>query len=395
MKMSLKTTAVFAFTMMVATPAVAQQTVAAPAPATDVAGMDPERMAEATKTAKFLIPDGVYEKVLAITFSEMMPEIFGTVSDMRMGDIAKGSGADSDKTLKETLASADPHFEERMTITMKVMGEKMGPLMRKLEPKLREGMAKSYAKKFSVPQLQAMNAFFATPAGKAYADNYLIVMSDKEAMSATLEFMPEMMTMMMGIEEDIKKATAHLPSAPVSSEAAGVSFDNLPECFQDMVATNCSPEDRQIVEKFYNSIGIDLAQQEKDIAAQKAANDEYVARQAKNRAAWSAKDRAGIERLESAMAAQQSKADSEMSKLYSAEDKLEQAKRAANKNAGLPEEDDDAMSATTEAVTGYASVAEAEAEAAETVAAKAGAAADAAAAAAAAAAAKEAVKPRI
>ncbi len=386
MKMSFKTSAAIAITMMVATPAVAQQTVSAPVPATDVAGMDPERMAEATKTAKFLIPDGVYERVLAITFSEMMPQIFGGIGDMKMGDIAKGSGADSDKTLKETLASADPHFEERMTITMKVMGEKMGPLMRKLEPKLREGMAKSYAKKFSVPQLQAMNAFFATPAGKAYADNYLIVMSDKEAMSATLEFMPEMMTKMMGIEEDIKKATAHLPPAPVSSEEAGVSFDNLPDCFQDMVATNCSPDDRAIVEKYYKSIGIDLAEQEKDVAALKAANDEFVARQAKNRAAWSAKDRAGIERLESAMAAQQSKADSEMSKLYSAEDKLEQAKRAANKNAGLPEEEDDVMNATI-AKAGAEAV-----EAAETVAAKADAAAGAADAAAVAA--KEAVKPK-
>jgi hypothetical protein len=360
--------------LLFTSPLLAQETppkpvVPAAAPA---AAIDPARLAEATKTANLLIPDGVYERVMMITFSDMVPEMFGGVlGGITIGDLDKTATTDANKTLKDAAFSADPHFEERTKIMMRIMGEKMGPLMRKMEPKLREGMAKSYAKKFSVAQLQAMNAFFVSPAGKAYADNYMLLMGDKEAMAATLEFMPEMMTMMTGMFDEVEKATAHLPK-PVDTTVAGVdglpNYDQMPECMVDNDSSDCSPEDRAKAKTIYASLGMDLDAEEKQVEAEKAAIAAAQAKAAAMRAAWSAKDRAMVEKYEKQMAAQQAKADAELSKVYVIEDSLNEAKRNARKNAGQPEGEPafygDAMGPTVETVSAAGEAGEAVGEAA-------------------------------
>jgi hypothetical protein len=352
-----------AFAQQAKTAQVAAAPASKPAPKAE-APIDPARFALAEKTAALLMPDGVYEKVMAQTFSTMMPDmmtgIFGSMKPSDIVPVEAGSEAALDpnmnKTMSEIMAEEDPHFNERMAITMRIMGEKMAPVMRSLEPKLRTAMAKSFARKFSAKELGDMNVFFASPAGKAYAENYLLLMSDAEYVKATMEIIPEILPLVMGMEDDIKKATAHLPE-PKNSGATGTLLNDvamdvtkLPPCGIDGDYADCKGADRDKLVAAYKAEGYDLATLEKAQAdydaAQKAEEAKYAAEEAARtakaaalRAAWSAKDRTAVEKLEKQMEVQQGKADGEMAKVYTLEAALSDAKRLARKNAGQPEDE--------------------------------------------------------
>jgi hypothetical protein len=132
--------------------------------------------------------------------------------------IAQSAGADAKdvegKSLGELASSADPHFKERMDITMKVMFDEMGKLMSAMEPTARAALAKVYARKYDVRQLGDMNAFFATPSGSVFAGDFFATFSDKEMMSSMMSEMPKLLEAMPAIMKKVEAATAHLPPAP-------------------------------------------------------------------------------------------------------------------------------------------------------------------------------------
>jgi hypothetical protein len=328
-------------------------------PIPNAAPIDPARLAAATKTAALLLPDGAYGRVMEKTFTEMMPQMMGgAIGGMKLGAMG-GAEPGSEETLEEALAKSDPNYKERMTISMRVMGEEMLPMMRKLEPLMRAGMAKSFARKFTVAQLNDMNVFFNSPSGKAYAENYMLLMVDKEMMSAAVELMPELMTAMPDIMEKMEKATAHLPK-PIEVADATLSTDSVPECILDDDSSDCTPEERAKAEAFYKSIGIDLAAQEKAQAEEKAAVAKAEAQEKADRAAWSAKDRALVEKMEKAVVAQAAKSDAAATLYMDASEKLDEAVAKARSNAGQP-----AMGATAAAADAMRDAARAGAEAAK------------------------------
>lgn len=192
-----------------AAPAIAQT-----APAT-AAAADPARLAAAEKAVASLVPEGIYMKMMRNQFPRMMDAMMAqmmgqTPNEMGMPE----AGADGDKPMRETAAKADPHFEERMRIMTRVMGEEMGTVFEKIEPRVRTGLARAFARKFTIEQLDAQNAFFATSAGKAFANEYLTTFMDPEVMQEMMAAMPEMMKAMPAIMAKVEKATAHLPAPP-------------------------------------------------------------------------------------------------------------------------------------------------------------------------------------
>ncbi|APR52033.1 DUF2059 domain-containing protein [Sphingomonas koreensis] len=202
-------TALTAAALAFAAPAIAQT-----APAT-AAAADPARLAAAEKAVASLVPEGIYMKMMRNQFPRMMDAMMAqmmgqTPNEMGMPE----AGADGDKPMRETAAKADPHFEERMRIMTRVMGEEMGTVFEKIEPRVRTGLSRAFARKFTIEQLDAQNAFFATPAGKAFANEYLTTFMDPEVMQEMMAAMPEMMKAMPAIMAKVEKATAHLPAPP-------------------------------------------------------------------------------------------------------------------------------------------------------------------------------------
>src|SRR3546814_3041507 len=55
-----------------------------------------------------------------------------------------------------------------------------------MEPPMRDGLAKAYARKFTGAQLTDLNSFLATPTGKLYAGEWMALQADPEVMVAVI-----------------------------------------------------------------------------------------------------------------------------------------------------------------------------------------------------------------
>ncbi|MEA3001784.1 MAG: hypothetical protein QOH81_572 [Sphingomonadales bacterium] len=214
-----------------AAPALAQPPAQAPSETPAPAAIDPERLGLARTTIDSVWPLGTYQRMMTGTMDRMMDSVMQSMADMKLGDMipagpAGGKPIDpkiANATFRETMARADPHFQERMRITNHVMMSEMVPIMSKFEPELREGLARAYARKFTAGQLNEMNRFFATPAGRFYASESMLTMMDPEVMGMMGKFAPEFVKAMPAIMAKVEQATAHLPrpSAARTHEAAG------------------------------------------------------------------------------------------------------------------------------------------------------------------------------
>jgi hypothetical protein len=207
---------------LVATPAPAQEAsppASAPAAA---APIDEQRLAIARATVQHVFPAGTYERMMKSSMDSMMEGMMSSMFDMPAGDmLPQGSERDKeikaeigDKTMREVISAEDPHFEERLKITNRVMMTEMVPIMSRLEPDVREGLARAYARRFDAAQLTELNRFFSTPAGHAYASESLMLWTDPEIMGLMGKLAPEMIKEMPAIMEKVTAATAHLPPPP-------------------------------------------------------------------------------------------------------------------------------------------------------------------------------------
>lgn len=100
-------------------------------------------------------------------------------------------------------------------------------LMTQFEPDIREGLASAYAGRFDTKQLQEMNAFFATPTGRAYAADSYIVMMSPEVMSKMQGLVPRLMKEMPAVIEKVKAATASLPEPRKYADLTNAERDKL------------------------------------------------------------------------------------------------------------------------------------------------------------------------
>jgi hypothetical protein len=140
---------------------------------------------------------------------------------MRVDDVAPPSAESpplgpqiARQSLRELMAKEDPYFRERMRITNRVMMDEMIPLIRRLEPDIREGVAAAYARRFTAEQLAELNAFFATPTGRAFASESMLIGMDPDILARIKKLGPEVVREMPRILEKVKAATAALPPPP-------------------------------------------------------------------------------------------------------------------------------------------------------------------------------------
>ncbi|MDP5280364.1 hypothetical protein Q9Q95_15655 [Sphingomonas sp. DG1-23] len=180
--------------------------------APQTAPADPARLAVAQKVVARLVPQGIYLRMMRDAFPQMMDGVIAQMSGLTAADL--GEKDESGKTLEQIAAEKDPAFRERMTIMTRVMGEEMGKVMDKLEPRVRTALGKAFARRFTLQQLGDLDAFFATPSGAAFAKDYLLTFMDPEMMQEMSASAPEMVRAMPAIMKRVEKETAHLPPPP-------------------------------------------------------------------------------------------------------------------------------------------------------------------------------------
>ena len=168
------------------------------------------RLALSRTAVQSLFPDGTYARMMG----GMMHGIADRVMGMTAADLGarpgKGKAADT-MTLKEKLAKDDPAFDERMRIMEQVIGEEFAKMAAIVEPRMRDGLARSMARRFDEKQLADLNAFLATDSGKAFGSQSMAMYVDPDVMRAMIGSFPEMMKAMPDAMKRVEAATAHLP----------------------------------------------------------------------------------------------------------------------------------------------------------------------------------------
>ena len=162
------------------------------------------RLPAAGAAANALVPEGVYGRMMREMMNgtlgglfDMVAEEGDVMSSLDLADYTGLSGAQIDALTedqrRELTTIFDPVYQARMEAGMAEMTAMMEGVFGRLEPGLREGLSKALATRFSMDELDAINAFFSTPAGEKYAGESLIMFTDPQIMASVGQAMPVLM----------------------------------------------------------------------------------------------------------------------------------------------------------------------------------------------------------
>lgn len=213
------------------------------APASDI---DSARAAAAERVANAIVPDGTMVR-LADIMAEMMngqimDSMFAGMDSMSAADVLAPYGVEyGDKDLaalkkvpfRELMLALDPYFEQRMKLLFTALTERMKPIYVQMEPGIRHGLMQSLAKDYSTAELDQIGAFAATPAGKQFTANILMLFAKPEVMGEMQKSMPEMMKQMPDIMGDIKSSMEQYPDSKADPAATKQRIDTLLEKYRD------------------------------------------------------------------------------------------------------------------------------------------------------------------
>lgn len=180
---------------------------------------DPARLALSRISVQGLLPDGTYGRAMSGMLDSFGTRILG-MSDADFGKKGKGGKEPSTETLHQKLLRDDPHFDERMTIIKRIATEELERLSTIIEPRMREGLARSMARRFDEKQLADLNTFLATDSGKAYGRQSMAMWVDPDLIRSLMTSVPDLIMAVPGIAARIDKETAHLPKPKKSKPAA-------------------------------------------------------------------------------------------------------------------------------------------------------------------------------
>ncbi|WP_260582411.1 DUF2059 domain-containing protein [Sphingopyxis sp. PET50] len=159
----------------------------------------PAQLALAQQTTGALVPPGSLEKMMDNLYGKLFRGLVGELGGMSDLMLSYKTGVESDKIAaldapsKEAIADIfDPHRKAREEQIMTNVKPIVSEVLRDLEAPMRDGMANAFARKFSADQLTQMNGFFATPAGSAYASEWMALQADPEVILAIIKSVPPM-----------------------------------------------------------------------------------------------------------------------------------------------------------------------------------------------------------
>lgn len=188
---------------------------AAPAPAP---APDPARLAVARQIALKMLPPGTMREVLSQSYPEMMEAMGGSMGEIPISEIMQIGGLSEedakklgDAKLHEVMDIVDPAWRERFKITTTDLMAAVTDMMEKLEPGMREAMARVYARDFTLPQLEEILRFLETPAGTLFGKKSFTIGADPEVTAELAKLMPEMMKAMPELMVEQQRKLDELP----------------------------------------------------------------------------------------------------------------------------------------------------------------------------------------
>lgn len=163
---------------------------------------EPARLALARTTMDGFMPAGSYGRMFDVLTDNMMRDVYGRMMGMTGTELSNAiglpvaSGKDSGLTLMQQASKGDPMFDARIKAYVAAFKVEMGASMGIIEPKLREGMARAMARRFDTAQLTELSRFFATPTGRAFGQDMMLLWIDGDVFRGMFASMPELMRAM-------------------------------------------------------------------------------------------------------------------------------------------------------------------------------------------------------
>ena len=288
----------------------------------DLPPIDPARLTLAQQTTAALIPAGSIEKMVDNLYGKMFKTImgeFGGQSDLLLS-IKTGVETDQiaklDEATKGKVADMfDPHRKERDEQINRVIKPLISEVLADMEPPMREGLAKAYARKFTGAQLTDLNSFLATPTGNLYASEWMALQADPEVMVAVIKAVPPLVTKFIDRAPAIEKDLKELPKEKQLSDFDDKELGKLAKLMKvdvsvlkeqrDMWKTDMEATDAvaaEAADDYAVDAAADVATAEAAADAAEAAADAAVAVEATayDRSNWSEADRKRVEELEAA-----------------------------------------------------------------------------------------------
>ncbi len=278
--------------------------------------IDPARLTLAQQTTAALIPAGSIEKMVDNLYGKMFKTLmgeFGGQSDMMLSiktGVESEQIAKLDEPTKGKVADMfDPHRKEREDQITRVIKPLISEALADMEPPMRSGLAKAYARKFTGAQLNDLNGFLASPTGRIYASEWMALQADPEVMLAVIKAVPPLITKFIDRAPEIEKDFKELPKEKQLSDFTDKDLAQLAKLMK--VDVKVLKEQRDM----WNSdsveateaaeavdAAVDVAGAEAAADAAEAAADAAVAVEATeyDRSNWSEADRKRVEELEAA-----------------------------------------------------------------------------------------------
>lgn len=266
----------------------------------------PAQLALAKKTTGALVPTGSLEKMMDNLYGKLFRGLlgeFGGVSDLML---SYKTGVESDKIAaldqptRDKIADIfDPNRKAREEQIMANVKPIMSEVLRDLEAPMRDGMAAAFARKFSADQLTQMNAFFATPAGSAYANEWMALQADPEVMLAIIRSVPPMIDKWVARGPELEGKFKDLPKEKQLADLSDAELTKLAGLLQVDVQT--LKDQRDLYKSGEDATYDDAAMEAADAVAEAAdaaamAADDYGPWY--ERENWSAEDLAKVEAVE-------------------------------------------------------------------------------------------------
>ena len=180
---------------------------------------DPARLALARTSAAAMWPNGAYAQMTTGMVSTVYDRVMQMkASDLPRADVKTEIAAGKDPSLHTLATMKDPYFDQRAAAIRAVVQEEAGKVSAIIDPRIRDGLARSMARRFDEHQLADINAFFATSSGHALATQYLQMWVDPDMMRSIFTTMPEMMKLMPDMMAKVKAAGDKypMPSKPAA-----------------------------------------------------------------------------------------------------------------------------------------------------------------------------------
>lgn len=285
----------------------------------DLPPVEPARLTLAQTTMGALIPAGSLERMMDNLYGKMFKTIMGEMGGESDLMISIKTGVESEKiaalddATKGKIADVfDPHRLEREDQINKVIKPLISEVLADMEPPMRAGMAKAYARKFSAAQLTDLNGFLATPTGTAYGNEWMALQADPEVMLAVIKAVPPLISKFIDRAPQIEKDMKELPKEKQLADLSDAELSKLAKLMKvdvktlkdqrDMWKTDAVEATDAVADEAMaaDDYAVDAAADAADAA--EAAADAAVAVDdpAYDRSNWSAADLKRVEDLETA-----------------------------------------------------------------------------------------------